>query len=350
MKKKQILIYTLSIMLVGLFVFYSKNSMEAALDAIYVCGKTVIPSLFPFFVLSSFMISTGFVKVLGTLVKPLAKRVFRISGSGAIVFVMGILCGYPTGAKMTAELYKDKQISKEEAVRLLPFCNNSGPLFVIGAVGTSMLGNTKIGITLYVIHVLSAVISGIVFAFFSKKPQSSDKELFINTSLGHAFSNAVSSGVHAILEVCGYIVFFSVIRRFLLPVIRFFLGRNIFALFVSSLSEVTMGAVDICNGNLPLYGTIILLSGTIGFGGICVFLQVMGIAGQVGLPVKSYLFGKLFQSVVAMLVAAVYLKYRETSYVFLNFTEMTCRYIPVLPCILFAFFCLFAYAAVIRKN
>ena len=167
MKAKHIVIYILSAAGLALVVCGAGTSMEAAKSALVLCAQTVIPSLFPFFVISSFMVNTGFVSCAGKIAAPISRRLFKVSGSGAVVFVMGILCGYPTGAKMVSELYENKEISRNEAMRLLPFCNNSGPLFVIGAVGAGMLGSTRLGVTLYAVHVVSAVLTGIFFSFFS---------------------------------------------------------------------------------------------------------------------------------------------------------------------------------------
>ena len=188
MKAKHIVIYILSAAGLALVVCGAGTSMEAAKSALVLCAQTVIPSLFPFFVISSFMVNTGFVSCAGKIAAPISRRLFKVSGSGAVVFVMGILCGYPTGAKMVSELYENKEISRNEAMRLLPFCNNSGPLFVIGAVGAGMLGSTRLGVTLYAVHVVfTAVLTGIFFSFFSKQSDGHQTSTVMAIHLGRAF-------------------------------------------------------------------------------------------------------------------------------------------------------------------
>ena len=241
MKVKLLIVYCLSVILLACIMLNTEPAISAAKEALYVCGQTVIPSLFPFFVLSSFMIGTGFVCCLGNLLSPLAKQLFRVSGSGAVVFIVGILCGYPTGAKMVAELYAQNLIKKNEANRLLPFCNNSGPLFIIGAVGLGMLKNKGLGYLLYTIHVLSAVLVGIFFSFFSKKEEITQPNAISAVRLGRVFSDAVCRGTKTMLEVCGFLVFFSVLRVFLKPIILKAFGESALGLVLSAMTEVTLG-------------------------------------------------------------------------------------------------------------
>ncbi len=350
MKAKHIFIYILSAAALALVICGADASMKAAKDALFLCGQTVIPSLFPFFVISSFMVNTGFVSCAGKIAAPAAKRLFKVSGSGAVVFVMGILCGYPTGAKMVSELYENRQISRNEAMRLLPFCNNSGPLFVIGAVGAGMLGNTRLGVTLYVVHVVSAVLTGIFFSFFSKHNDGCISSTVMAVNLGKAFSDAVCRAVQTMLQVCGFIVFFSVLREFLTPFLLKLLGSGALGLTVSGMAEVTLGAQDICASGQALPLTMILLSGIIGFGGLCVLLQVCGVVSQAGLGIKTYAAGKLLQMFFSMAITACVARTWETQAVFADISSLPHRYLEVAPYILIAFFFAVAYAAIMKKN
>lgn len=307
MKSK--LIYGAALLFCIVLCMCADATTTAAREALFLCGNTIIPSLFPFFVVSAFMVNTGFVEAAGRLVAPFAKKVFQISGSGAVVFVIGLLCGYPTGAKMVAELYEKKQIGKKEATRLLPFCNNSGPLFIIGAVGGGMLGDTGLGMKLYGIHAISAVCTGVVLSFFGKAESRKQEITVTGISLGTAFSNAVCRSVTTMLQVCGFIVFFSVIRALYVP----FLGTDIVSLLIGGMAEVTLGAETICKQGLPIAQTVVLLSGIIGFGGICVLLQVWGVVSRVGLGIKTYLFGKLLQMGIATALATVFVQYRSVT-------------------------------------
>ena len=84
-------------------------------------------------------------------------------GIGAYVFIMGLISGYPTGAKIATQFRKNNLITKAESERLITFTNNSGALFIIGTVGITMFGNTTIGILLLITHILGCITVGLLF-------------------------------------------------------------------------------------------------------------------------------------------------------------------------------------------
>lgn len=344
MKRK--LLYALIVVVCILLFAFAEDTAQAAKKALFLCGQTVIPALFPFFVLSSFMVNTGFVGALGKLLAPASRKLFRISGSGAVVFVVGLLCGYPTGAKTVSELYENKQLEKKEAERLLPFCNNSGPLFVIGAVG-GMLGNQTLGIRLYMIHAISAACTGILLSVFAK-PVSHDKENIIHTAhVGTAFSDAVCRSVTAMLNVCGFILFFSVVRTFFAP----FLGTDALSLLLGGMAEVTLGAEAICMADVGVGKQLILLSAILGFGGVCVLLQVWGIVARTGLSIKLYVFGKLMQSGIAAALALAFTQCFETTPVFAaGALPLQSSLLPFFCSCAYALFCAFKLTSGTQKR
>ena len=348
MKLKTLLTYIFLSILFIAFITNTDRTIAAVRDALYLNAETVIPSLFPFFVLSSLMINTGFVNALGKLFSPVAKRVFKTDGNGAVVFVMGVLCGYPTGAKMVAELYKNNMMKKSDAERLLPFCNNSGPVFVIGAVG-GMFGNVNLGVKLYIIHIISAFITGVVLSLGTEFTKYSQTDEIKAINLGKAVSDSVCSAVKTMLNVCGYIVFFAVLNSFIIPIIQNLAKENIYGIFISGLTEVTLGAKNIIAQNINLETIFVMLSGILGFGGLCVFLQVTGIVSDVGLSSKKYIFGKTIQMTVSMITAKLFVSSFQTQNVFLSVGEITRKYTDSAPVILISFFLALVYFSA-RKN
>ena len=115
---------------------YPQQAMEAARSGLLLCGNVIIPSLFPFFVLSALVVELGLAGALGRLLEPLMGVLFRVNGSCASAVALGFLGGYPVGARTAIELYRKGMCTKTEAQRLLAFCNNSGPAFILGVVGT----------------------------------------------------------------------------------------------------------------------------------------------------------------------------------------------------------------------
>ena len=291
----------------------TESVTQSVIDGLMLCYTAVIPALFPFFVISGIMVNTGMIAALGNVFSPVAKILFRTSGKGAVVFLIGILCGYPTGAKVIADMYREKSLTKKEAERMLAFCNNSGPLFVIGTVGCLMLSDRKTGIVLYIIHVLSAVLCGVLLGVFSKEKTIQNEDEIIIVNFGEAVAKSVERAVLSILNVCGYVVFFACVTSLL--------NEYMHQPILLSLVEVTKGAKSITETKFSPEVILVLLSGAIGFGGVCVVLQVQSVAVSAGLSVKAYLLGKIFQMCISMTMTKVYLNLFGTVYAFAPVTQ-----------------------------
>ena len=312
MKKKCLFLVLKKGMLFLIIIFFmlvlslcGKVTIPTAQSTLLLCAENIIPSLFPFFVLSSILIKSGFAKVAGRLFSFIMKPLFSASGQSAIAFIIGIISGYPMGAKTVSELYKSGSVPKSEAERLLPFCNNSGPLFVIGAVGTGFLGRTDIGIFLYLIHLLSAIITGFFLRFFSDDNYSclnicSEKKR--KESFGMIFSESVKSAVNSVLFVCGFVVFFATLSA---PFTSILPENSLTSVLIKGFLEVTIGIKDalfLTDDKIKLC----LISALLGFGGVCVLLQVMGIAKESGLNIKYYFWGKLFQGITSAFLCNIF--------------------------------------------
>ncbi len=265
-----------------------KPCLEAAKNAIDLCLSTVIPSLFPFFVCSGLLSALGFAALCSRILSPLMRPLFNLPGSGALTFALGILSGYPIGAATAAELYLSGQCTKTEAERMLAFCNNSGPLFVIGVVGSGYLKNPALGAILYASHIISAMLVGIVFRFY--KTSAPTRPLLPPTALANkktalfSLGGIIDSSVFSILKVCGFVIFFAVLAA-TLP------SNPILYSFI----EITGGikALSQYDGAL-LYP---LISFFLAFSGLSVMCQVWAITSSQELSLTPYVLGKLLQGV-----------------------------------------------------
>ncbi len=134
---------------------------------------------------------------------------------------MGLISGYPVGAKIVAEFVEQEICTKEEAERMLAFTNNSGPLFIIGTVGISLFNNTAIGILLLITHILACISVGILLNIFSKRKhdfivknpnkQNNIKKNPSFSSLGEILGSSIKSATSTLLLIGGFVVIFSVI-------------------------------------------------------------------------------------------------------------------------------------------
>ena len=161
------LTFLLSILHMSLFlIIFPSACIETGRDAVNLCLTSVVPSLFPFLICSGFFSTSGAASVLSRYLSPLMRPLFNLPGCGAMAFVLGVVSGYPVGAACAADLYISGQCTKTEAERMCAFCNNSGPLFIMSVVGCGFLSCPQAGRYIYISHILSAIIVGIIFRFY----------------------------------------------------------------------------------------------------------------------------------------------------------------------------------------
>ena len=157
---------------------WPNEAADAVRSGISMCGNMLFPSLFPFLILSSLVVELGISRYMGRFLSPLMMPLFRVNGRCSSALVLGLLSGYPVGAKTAIQLYETGQCSRVEAERLLAFCNNCGPAFILGAVGTGVFGSSKLGILLYLIHILAALLTGMIFRFYQGNTRTKALETY----------------------------------------------------------------------------------------------------------------------------------------------------------------------------
>lgn len=256
----------------GLLIF-SNSNLPAVKSGLELWVTSVIPSLFPFFVATELLQNTSIISYLGHLLDRFMKPIFNISGEGAFCFIMGLISGYPVGAKIACDFRKNDICSKEECERLLSFTNNSGPLFVLGTVGILMYKNSTIGLLLLFTHVLASITVGIIFRFWKKSKNSngyknfskSNKKVLNSTvslsNLGEILSKSITSSISTILLIGGFIVIFAsiisilkssgILNMFTTILTPLFNNLNIDSSFIGPLLtgflEITSGISSISN-------------------------------------------------------------------------------------------------------
>ena len=312
-------------------ILFSNTNFLAAKNGLILWATSVIPALFPFFVATELLSHTSVVPWLGKYLSPVMKPLFGVPGEGAFAFIMGLISGYPVGAKIVSN-FKEKGIcTQEEAERMLSFTNNSGPLFIVGTVGISLFGDSRIGLLLFITHVLACISVGISLNLFSlrqrKKKTTYTSSSFSQTktslssaenvsfsSLGEVLGKSIMNSISTILLIGGFVVLFSVIisilnQSHLLELASITIAPIFSAFHIPTqlITPILSGIVELTNGvklvaNIPLKEisiSITACSFLLGFGGFSVLLQVFSIISKFGLSIKKYFWGKLLQGFFA---------------------------------------------------
>ena len=286
-----------------LIIIFPKEIIKSAKNGLLLWYNFALPSLLPFIIGTNILKSTNFPIYLSKKLSPIFNKIFKISGNGAFPIVCGMLSGYPLGAKLTCDLYNENKISKSEAQRILCFSNNSGPIFIIGTIGTQMLNNSALGYKLLAIHIFSAITLGIV----SKKD---NKKCIYHKSLikpiGELLNTSISNGIETIVAIGGYIVFFSILYTLLskTQVISFLskplciLGMDQYTSkgIISGLLEITNGCSIISKSNSNILPFISMI---IAWGGFSIHAQSMSFIAKTDLSAKKYILAKFVHSIIA---------------------------------------------------
>lgn len=276
-------------------VFASREISEMALNGLKLSATTVVPSVFPFILLTD--LAVGFIRFESA--KPLRscfEKIFKINGCGLSAFTSGILGGFPLGAHRAIRLYEDGRISKGECERLMGFANNASPGYVIAAVGTGMLGSARIGICLYAITVISAVISGVIVGIKEKYTHFSD----INYGQNYSFVNSVKSASAICISIIGFVTAFSV----MLGAMQRLFGGVVLTLAVAPLFEIGNAVAMLSKSSLlPHALKMAAIAFAISFSGLCVYFQTAALTDGRDLSMRYYITAKLLQGALAAVIS-----------------------------------------------
>ena len=291
MKRNRYFVILGSVAGIFMLIIDGQTALTGASEGIELCIKTVVPSLFPYFVLSSMLTSSLMGTSIG-LLRPFFHCLCVPSGAESLV-VTGFLGGYPVGAQSVASAYRDGVLTKNIAQRMLAFCNNAGPSFLFGMV-SSVFPNRWMVWMLWAIHILGAIFAALMIPNEDTAPSKPVKGQILNLSA------AIVASIRVMAVVCAWIVLFRIVITFL--------NRWFLWLLPISLQVAIMGVLELANGCCALEQIVdvnlrfVICSGMLAFGGICVTMQTVSVTG--GLSLKQYFLGKMIQTAFSVIAAA----------------------------------------------
>lgn len=298
-------------------VLFSSDNLLSAKNGMLLWATSVVPSLLPFFIATEILNYTNIISILGRFLNKFMRPIFNVPGEGSFALIMGIISGYPVGAKIVSNLKKQGICTDVECERLLAFTNNSGPLFIIGTVGVSLFSSSSIGLKLFLAHFISCILVGFLFRWWKSSKRTSSVSTVSTKStvnylsfsnLGSVLSKSIQSAIQSVIVIGGFVVLFSVIISMLRSSKILFLFSTVLNPFLKLLNIPTVysqgiitGILEVTNGvklvainSNPI--SIILASFLLGFGGISVLLQVLSITSEAKISIKPYILGKFIQA------------------------------------------------------
>ncbi len=291
----------------------SQIAIEYMTRGLLLCAKTVIPSLFPFMILSEIAVSGGLFRSLPHRLSAPLRRLFGLSDTACCAVLLGMLCGFPVGAKCARLFYEQGAIGKEEASRVLTFSNVPSSAFLISAVGVSLWGNRRFGIALYATVLAVALLTGILVNLLRKKDaeesSASHIEICVTPPLTGAklFTESVRSATGSMLLVCAYVVFFSALTGTLNVILAAFdLPTGVTAILFC-LFELSGGVSQASSLADPVFAAM-LCAFAAGWSGLSVHCQVLSVCDGTGFSFRHYFLAKLFQGILCALIFGILLR------------------------------------------
>ncbi|PMC38326.1 sporulation integral membrane protein YlbJ [Bacillus sp. UMB0899] len=312
-----------------------KESLDASIRGLTIWWEVVFPSLLPFFIVSELLIGFGVVKFIGVLLEPLMRPIFRVPGVGGFVWAMGMASGNPAGAKLTARMRQEKQLTSIQAERLVSFTSSSNPLFIFGAVAVGFFDKPSLGILLAASHYLGNLGVGLTMRFYGhsddslkteKKrlipsPAQAFKELHSTRvketrPLGKMLGDAVISSIQTLLMIGGFIILFSVFNK-ILAIIHvtqligivfsgalalFHITADLSVPLITGIFEITLGNQLVSETDASLLDKVMIASFILAFGGLSIQAQVASILADTDIRFKPFFFARILQGVYSSFI------------------------------------------------
>lgn len=267
----------------------AQTAADAVREGIELCLRAVIPSLFPFFAVSSLLVSLGAADGAGRLLARPFGRLFRCGGAGCAALLLGLVGGYPVGARTAAALVRQGTLTREEGGRLLTFCNNAGPAFAVGVAGVTVFASARVGAYLYLIHIAAALATGLLLCRRGSPSPSAAVPAPAVTGLAQRLLSAVTDAAAAMGRVCAFVVFALVLLR---------LAETA----TGTWSAPAAGFVELTNGILRLTPDrrgFVTAAALLGWGGLSVYGQTAAVTAGSGIPLGRYLPAKAVQAALS---------------------------------------------------
>ncbi|MBE5853097.1 MAG: hypothetical protein E7299_09180 [Lachnospiraceae bacterium] len=280
------------VLIISIF-FHSALSVQYASQALSLWFEHMIPSLFPFMVLSGIIVRKGYSTTFSKPFFPIVGKLYHINPTMCTTMLLGLLFGFPLGAKTIAEQYQYGYLSKKQAEYLLAFCNNIGPIYLLSFAFPLL----QIAGPLLLIHIAIPLLYGLFlrYTLYRSLPvaaPSDNPQHFADTI--SAIDDSITSACMATMKLGGYMVFFILWN---LPA-AFLPHLNILK-YTPALLEITSGLIQ--NQPAP-YPAMVLIT----FSGLSCYAQTYTCIKHTDLCFTPYCIHKLIQTSISAIIYGVF--------------------------------------------
>lgn len=309
-----------------LMILSPQTSLTSARKAVDLWLFTVLPSMLPFFICTDLLLRSGMHIRLGKIFERPFRWLFGVPGVAGFVYISSILSGYPAGARILGEMCSEKQISKGEAADILTFCSTSGPLFILGAVGSGMLQSQEAGYILLFSHYLGSLMTGVFLSrgsvlrrtrgYHTAGMLSSEhlrrenrEKKDVSRSVPQMIAEAILSSFQSLFIIGGYIILFMILTDAVKNIMTEFTGISGFpGELIAGCLEMTVGCSGVASSEASAQWKIAGCAFLISFGGLSVAAQSMSVLKDSGVRLGFFLRFKLMHGLISALCACTMIK------------------------------------------
>lgn len=289
--------------------------IQSIFNGMLLFAKNVAPALFPFFFFTKLLTGLGAASAMGKALKKPISRLYNSPAESGYILVMSLISGYPIGAKLISDFYENGNFSIPNCKKVSTFTSTSGPLFVVGTVGTLMFSSPKAGYVLFLCHGLGALLNGLIYRGKKSEekllpmPKAKRDEELLNTS--------ITSSILSVLVVGGYIAIFSMVidiasdlkiidsLAYLLskPLALVGISKDIAAPIVMSAIEITRGCQAFAQSGADIKIILPFVAGLLSFGGLSITFQSLTFLRQCKVSAAFYFLAKLTQAIITFVIS-----------------------------------------------
>lgn len=263
---------------------------------------SVLPALFPFFVISDILISYDVIRYIPKVIKNLFKKLFNVSDNGLVVIILSMLSGFPSNARNIKNMYNSNKISKKEGEHLLYFTHFSNPMFILGTLVSIFLKKKELGLIIFISHYLPNIIIGILLRKLNTNKLDTNYNNDVNNNFGLVLTKSIRKSLDSVFNILGTLTVFLIISSLLINVFNF---NNGISLLIKSILELTSGLKELSNFNLSNSYLVITSSCILSFGGLSVHMQVINELSDTDISYSNFFIGRIIQVILSLVVSYI---------------------------------------------
>ena len=285
-----------------------KNSIEIIESIKFsfnICANNLFPCLIPFMIISNILINYNFVQDISDILSNITTKIFKVNKSCAFALIMSMISGTPSNSKYLKDLFNNGLINEYDISKCLCFCHFTNPIFILGTIGYSFLGNKRIGLIILISHYLGNFISGILnrnkkYKIINLEHKSNlNKKVFINV-----LNESIKSTIDTLLLIMGIITSCLIITGLINSIFKI---NNDYK-FIFGILEITQGLKYLSLSNINITLKIVISTFFITFGGFCIHLQIFSILDNNKISYLPYFINRIFTGILSSFISLILFK------------------------------------------